>query len=77
MPLENYCAAIERALLGLLHNAARPTGMASAESTATVAVLGCVPTDQRLKLGERLLGLLPLSRGAGQRRAQCLVKSAR
>jgi cobyrinic acid a,c-diamide synthase len=33
--------------------------MASAPSTATVTVLGCLPSDKHLAVKERLLGLLP------------------
>lgn len=33
--------------------------MASAPSTATVAVLGCLPKEQRVAIEDRLLGLLP------------------
>ncbi|CAE8687978.1 unnamed protein product [Polarella glacialis] len=44
---------------GASHAAWLREAMASASSTATVAVLGCLPSDKRVETPERLLGLLP------------------
>ena len=52
-------AVLFNRVAGVAHAEWIRQAMASVPSTAAVAVLGCVPSDQRLKVGDRLLGLLP------------------
>ena len=60
----NVAAVIFNRVAGTAHAEWIRQAMASATTTADVAVLGALPSDQRLVVKERLLGLLPPHSGA-------------
>lgn len=60
----NVAAVLFNRVAGTAHAEWICQAMTSAPSTAEVAVLGALPSDQRLVVKERLLGLLPPHKGA-------------
>ena len=58
-PDVRLCGVVFNRVAGSAHGEWIKQAMASAPTTAAVAVLGCLPSDKQLHVPERLLGLLP------------------
>ena len=61
----NLLGVIFNRVAGASHAEWIRQAVSAAPSTADVAVLGCLPSDKRLEVKERLLGLLPPASGNG------------